>query len=165
LSALFTAAGIDLEDYELPSVIDVSADGKTILGTAVAPYHGAILAHGWYTPRTAVWIAHLPSVPQVVEADVPSAYEHVPGSDANSAPVLGKKKAIVRKSRLFVAGSARGDVTSVEYRVGNGAFQTATGTNLYRFQANLKPGRNLVTIRATGPGGTSDSVTFTATRR
>jgi hypothetical protein len=47
-------------------------------------------------------------------------------------------------------------VTGVTYQVGSGPKKPAAGTNSWSFTAKLlKPGRNIITIRATGASGTA----------
>jgi probable HAF family extracellular repeat protein len=166
LAALLTAAGIDLGDLHLDSAIALSADGSTILGTGSYPL-GVVLAFDITTPRTVVWLAHLPVVPEVPEVDVPSAYLPAPPFTTSSLapPVIGKPKIALRNSRLFARAVARGAVTKVSYRVGdNGSFKTAVGTNSWRFTARLAPGRNSVSIIAQGPGGDSAPAKLIVTR-
>ncbi len=65
-----------------------------------------------------------------------------------------------------VRGSSSGPVSKVTYRVGNrGPFKTAKGTTNWSFKAQLKPGKNLVTVIAQGPGGTSVPKTVSITRK
>lgn len=64
-----------------------------------------------------------------------------------------------------VRGKAAGQVSSVTYRVGkSGAFRKASGTAGWSFNARLKPGKNVITVVAEGPGGSSAPKKVTITR-
>lgn len=66
------------------------------------------------------------------------------------------RKAVTRSSSVVVKGTTTGQVTRVRYRVGNsGSIRRAVGTSQWTFRATLKPGKNLITVIAEGPGGTS----------
>jgi uncharacterized membrane protein len=170
LGALLRAAGADLQDFEPGNVIAISADGRTFLGWSSMPYRGMQLAFGHMTNRTAVWLAHLPEVPSIPQVDTSSAYQYVPPQETNPetipAPRLGKRKILLRGSRLLITGVARGNVTEVGYRIGkDGVFKTAAGTNFYRIVARATPGRTFVTIIARGPGGDSEPLNLVIGRR
>lgn len=65
-----------------------------------------------------------------------------------------------------IRGRASSPVTRVTGRVGTrGTFQNASGTTSWTYRARLKTGRNVITILARGPGGTSTPRTVTITRR
>lgn len=71
-----------------------------------------------------------------------------------------------RAASATVRGRATGPITKVTYRVGKrGPFKRARGTANWSFKANLKPGKNRITILAEGPGGTSRARTVNITRR
>ena len=66
------------------------------------------------------------------------------------------RKAVTLSSSVVVKGTTTGQVTRVRYRVGNsGPIRRAAGTSQWTFRATLKPGKNLITVIAEGPGGTS----------
>jgi DNA-binding beta-propeller fold protein YncE len=66
------------------------------------------------------------------------------------------RKAVTLSSSVVVKGTTTGQVTRVRYRVGNsGPIRRAVGTSQWTFRATLKPGKNLITVIAEGPGGTS----------
>jgi len=66
------------------------------------------------------------------------------------------RKAVTLSPSVSVKGTATGEVTRVRYRVGSsGPFRKATGKSQWAFKAILKPGKNLITVIAEGPGGTS----------
>ncbi|HEX7262283.1 MAG TPA: Ig-like domain-containing protein, partial [Luteolibacter sp.] len=61
----------------------------------------------------------------------------------------------VTKKKLTVKGTASDafGVSKVEYRIGTGPLQTATGTTNWQFTAKLKLGKNKITIIATDAVG------------
>jgi DNA-binding beta-propeller fold protein YncE len=66
------------------------------------------------------------------------------------------RKAVTLSPSVVVKGTTTGQVTRVRYRVGNsGPIRRAVGTSQWTFRATLKPGKNLITVIAEGPGGTS----------
>jgi len=66
------------------------------------------------------------------------------------------RKAVTLSPSVVVKGTTTGQVTRVRYRVGNsGPIRRAVGTSRWTFRATLKPGKNLITVIAEGPGGTS----------
>ncbi len=69
-------------------------------------------------------------------------------------------------STFSIKGTASGPVTKVTYRVGNrGPFKNAKGASSWSFKAKLKPGKNVITVIAEGPGGTSAAKKATITRK
>lgn len=70
-----------------------------------------------------------------------------------------------RSAAITVRGTTTGQTSKVEAKVGNGGFKSANGTANWSFRATLKKGRNTITARATGPGGTSASKTVRIKRR
>jgi len=70
------------------------------------------------------------------------------------------------ESQYTVLGRTTGQVSRVACRVGKaGPFRTAKGTANWSYRAKLKPGRNVVTVVAEGPGGSSASMSVTIRRR
>lgn len=78
-----------------------------------------------------------------------------------------RTRTAVTRSRLFtVAGTAFGQITTVTWRFGmNGPLKPASGTTGWTFKARLKKGRNLITVIATGPGGSSPAQSLVVTLR
>ncbi len=88
--------------------------------------------------------------------------------DPINAPglVLTTKTATTAAPSYLVKGKATGSITSVSYRVGkSGAFKKAAGTANWKFTAKLKPGKNEISVYATGPGGNSATKKITITRK
>lgn len=76
------------------------------------------------------------------------------------------RKATTTRGSYTVKGSTSGIVTSVSARVGKtGRFATAKGTTNWSYRARLKPGKNLVSAFATGPGGKSSPKSVKITRK
>lgn len=68
-------------------------------------------------------------------------------------------------SSFTIRGTSSGETSSVTYRVGNsGAFKGAKGSSSWNFKAKLKNGKNVITVIARGPGGSSVAKTVTITR-
>lgn len=59
------------------------------------------------------------------------------------------------KKKLQVSGTASDTygIARVQYRIGSGPLKTATGTTSWKFTANLKPGKNKITVVATDSVG------------
>jgi hypothetical protein len=75
------------------------------------------------------------------------------------APVVriaGKKSLVTTSSTLKVHGTATGSVTGVSYRIGKKT-RIAKGTSRWSFTSRLKPGRTVIFVTATGPGGNSSA--------
>lgn len=88
-------------------------------------------------------------------------------ASAANAPKLtlsGKKKRLALVGRAVIRGIATGEVTSVTYKLGKRT-RVARGTSAWKFVARLKPGRNVITVVAHGPGGDSAPVKVIAIRR
>jgi probable HAF family extracellular repeat protein len=84
-----------------------------------------------------------------------------------SAPVLsikGKRKRVTGKARLVLHGMATSSATSVTYKVGKKT-RRARGSANWKFTIRLKPGRNILTVIAHGPGGDSAPVKMIIIRR
>lgn len=78
---------------------------------------------------------------------------------------LKTKSGRTSASSFSVKGTASGQVTKVTWRVGNsGAFKNAKGAASWSFKAKLKRGKNVITVIAEGPGGTSAAKKLTITR-
>jgi hypothetical protein len=71
--------------------------------------------------------------------------------------IHGKKKVVTSKARLVIKGTITGRATEVTDRVGKkGAYRLAKYTGAdWTFTAKLKPGKNVITVIAQGPGGAS----------
>ena len=83
------------------------------------------------------------------------------------SPVLtiSTRSAATTNPTFRIRGKVTGQVTKVTYRVGKkGGFRRATGGARWSFTARLKPGKNLITVMAEGPGGTSAAKKVTITR-
>ncbi len=82
------------------------------------------------------------------------------------APVLTitTRTGTTTKPTAIITGKATGDVSGVTYKVGTKAGKAA-GTTNWRFTAKLKPGKNVISVVATGPGGNSASKKITITRK
>jgi sugar lactone lactonase YvrE len=82
------------------------------------------------------------------------------------ALTITTKAATVAKATLLISGKTTGTVTSVSYRVGTtGTFKKAVGTANWKFTANLKKGKNTISVFATGPGGVSTTRKLIITRK
>ncbi len=68
--------------------------------------------------------------------------------------IAGKKSLVTTSATLKVHGVASGNVTSVSYKIGKKT-RAAKGTTKWNFTAALKPGRTVISVTATGPGGDS----------
>jgi probable HAF family extracellular repeat protein len=82
------------------------------------------------------------------------------------APVVltKKKKITTNKAAINLVGTTSGETDSVSYRVGKGPVKTARGVQSWKIKVKLKPGKNLVTITASGYGGSSAPVKITIRR-
>jgi tripartite motif-containing protein 71 len=96
---------------------------------------------------------------------VDNAFDRVSVWQINDRPTLGPiggLKRTVRSTKARIAGNST-DATRVEFRVGNrGAFRRAklSGSLWSINLTDLRKGTNLVQVKATGPGGTSDPIQF-----
>lgn len=89
----------------------------------------------------------------------PSPYPSVtPAPNPPAATFVGKRAISTTKSKQKIKGKISGDATSVNYRVGNGKWQKAKGTSNWTITVMLKPGKNIITVIASGPGGSSKPV-------
>lgn len=73
--------------------------------------------------------------------------------------IKGKKRIVTKRSRVVLKGSATASrgLAHVEYKVQNFAVKKATGSSNWKIRTKLRPGRNLIQIRAvdtTGDGST-----------
>jgi hypothetical protein len=84
---------------------------------------------------------------------------------APSVELKGSKAIITTKAKITVRGTASGLLNSVNYRIGNHKAKPATGVAKWHFTVALKKGKNLITIVASGQGGTSKPVKLTVTRK
>jgi Galactose oxidase, central domain/Kelch motif len=89
-----------------------------------------------------------------------------PPTVAPTVKINGKKKITTIKPTLVIKGSTTGVVTEVTCRVDSkGDFKRAKGSaTVWKFTARLKPGKNKITVIATGPGGVSAPAKVTVTR-
>lgn len=79
---------------------------------------------------------------------------------------ISTRKTTTSSGTYSIKGTATGQTTKVTYRVGkSGPFKTAKGAASWSFKAKLKPGKNLITVVAEGPGGMSAAKTVTITRK
>ena len=62
---------------------------------------------------------------------------------------------VTKKPKLVIKGTASDTygISKVEYRIGKGPLKLATGTTAWSFKANLKKGKNTITIIATDVDG------------
>lgn len=78
---------------------------------------------------------------------------------ANQPPVVklgGKKKVTTSKDTFKVHGSAHdgdGSVRKVEVKVNKGPYRKAKGGAKWSFDAELKPGKNIILVRTTDAAG------------
>jgi len=77
--------------------------------------------------------------------------------------IAGKKSFVTTSARVKIHGAASGSVTSVSYRIGKKT-RAAHGTTKWSFTAALKSGRNVIFVKATGPGGTSPAKSLVVRR-
>ncbi|MEO5915267.1 MAG: hypothetical protein ABIS50_13615 [Luteolibacter sp.] len=86
---------------------------------------------------------------------------------APTVKITGKKTVETDKSVLLIKGTTTGKATSVSYRIGEkGSFKAAKGTPAkWKFNAALKPGKNVIYVLAKGPGGQSKLAKVTVTRK
>jgi len=77
----------------------------------------------------------------------------------------GKSTVTTSKPTLMVKGFASGGITSLTYRVGNQKWATARASNRWSFLVRLKPGKNVITVIARGPGGKSKPLKIVIIRR
>jgi Bacterial Ig domain len=72
-----------------------------------------------------------------------------------------------KAARLNLSGEASDNVgvSSVRFRVNNGAFQNAKGTNRWSLSTKLRKGKNTITIVVTDTSGNSSSVAFSVKRK
>jgi|GEM_PF-606480 len=126
ITALLTAAGIDLSGWTLAIAYGVSADGTTIVGT------------GTHNGNLEGWVATFK--PDSVPAP------------ASAVTVSGKKKIIVTKAKLTLKGTSANAV-KVEVKVGRAAYKPARGVASWTFVARLAPGTNKILVRAVNAAG------------
>ena len=62
---------------------------------------------------------------------------------------------VTKKPKLVIKGTASDayGISKVEYRIGKGPLKLATGTTAWSFKANLKKGKNTLTVIATDVDG------------
>jgi len=167
IADLLTASGVDLAGQNLLSATGISADGTTIIGFGRdASYSGQ------------GWIATLTTIPNLPISTPAGTSEPTFNPAARPlASISGRNAHLTNKTSLEINGRAEGAVTQVAYWV-NKASQpgspssssqplppdVAKGTNSWRFTARLKPGRNVITVIARGPGGNSAPAQVIVTR-
>jgi len=92
----------------------------------------------------------------------------LPGGSDTKAPTLaalGRTKLTTARARLTLRGTATA-ATRVEFRLPRGKFLPAKGSpESWSLSARLQPGRNVILVRATGPGGSSRPLKFIVNRR
>jgi len=84
--------------------------------------------------------------------------------NAPTLAVAGKKKITTSKAKIALKGTASGAVTSVTAKFGRKTL-SVNGTTSWKLTLALKPGKNIVTIVAHGPGGGSVPVKVVVIRR
>lgn len=111
-----------------------------------------------------------PSASSAVVLTTVSAKINTLTSPLTSAPTIrftgrnaGKSTIRTTNPKLRFQGRATSKVSRVFYRAGS-TKRRASGTNSWRFTANLKPGRNVITVTARGPGGNSKPIRVTVIR-
>ena len=72
--------------------------------------------------------------------------------------------AVLGRASVIVTGIVAADITNLSYTLNGAEKQTTTAGNRFSFTANLKPGTNTLSVRATGPQGATTE-TLTLTRR
>jgi len=128
---LVSVHGVDPGSWILTTASDLSADGTVVIGT------GTNTVGNTEAFRITGLLADPPTV-----------------------TVKGREKFTTSKAKQSLRGTADDDrdVARVEVRVGKkGAFAPADGTLEWKFKASLKPGRNIVTIRAIDTQGKASS--------
>ncbi len=100
------------------------------------------------------------------DGNVPPTPTPSPTPSIPTAKLMGKKKITTDKSSYTIKGTATGTVTNVSYRVGSkGNYKKAKGTNKWSFTAKLKPGKNLISVIISSPGGDAKPLKITVTRK
>jgi Bacterial Ig domain len=96
-------------------------------------------------------ILRFPSGPDVEPQLPPVAND----TTAPTLSVLSKFSKSTKKGSIVVKGSASdvSGVKSVQFKVGKGPLQTATGTTSWQSKAKLKKGENMITFNATDNAG------------
>lgn len=152
LSDLLRESGLDLTSWTLQRLTGLSADGATFVGEGhFHPPGGKVepsvrTRNGWLATNIAGRALKAPSP------------RPTPATLVVPPPVLAEKRTVTHGSEnsVIVRGTARGDVTRILYRVEAGrSFRVATGTRDWRFSVVLRPGANVLTVVAEGPGGKS----------
>jgi hypothetical protein len=96
-------------------------------------------------------------------------YKEVTLSLDQSVPTLTvtglKDNSTVKKSKLKISGTSTDSsgISKVEVRVNGGAWQTATGTSAWTYNATLKSGKNIIDIKTTDKAGNVVTKTETVT--
>ncbi|MGH8047858.1 MAG: hypothetical protein ACREKL_11480 [Chthoniobacterales bacterium] len=85
-------------------------------------------------------------------------------SETASVAIKGKKKIKTTAAIRIVKGTSIA-AEKVEVRVGTHRYKKAVGTATWTFTAKLKPGRNKISVRATGANGIASPVTKIAITR
>lgn len=84
--------------------------------------------------------------------------------EAPRLTVKGKRKRVSTGDQTVIRGIATGEVTSVTCKLGKRT-RIAKGTSAWKFLPRLKPGRNVLTVTAHGPGGDSAPVKVIVIRK
>ena len=79
--------------------------------------------------------------------------------------ILGAINPVTSASHIIIRGTASSGVKDISGRVGTGPFKHAAGTTHWHFLAKLEPGKNKITIRASGLGSASTTAQLTVTRK
>jgi hypothetical protein len=89
-----------------------------------------------------------------------------PAPQPTPAPTVrinGKATVHTQKASYVVKGKAGGDITRVNWQIGN-RHGKAAGKASWHFTAKLKIGRNVIKVTAVGPGGDSKPAKVTIIR-
>jgi DNA-binding beta-propeller fold protein YncE len=88
-----------------------------------------------------------------------------PTSEAPTIRASGKTRFRTSRKHIVLRGAAT-SAEAVKFKAGKGRFRPAKGSAAHwKIPLRLKPGRTVVKVRATGPGGTSEVLRFLVTRR
>lgn len=80
--------------------------------------------------------------------------------------VQGSRRITTSQPTRLIRGKTRGNTVLVAYRIGGkGRYKPASGTSSWRFVGRLKPGRNMVSVIASGPFGSSAPAQLIVRRR
>jgi len=145
LADLLQAQGVDLTGWQLVAATAISANGQTIVG------------YGWHHSKIEAWRATY----DPEESVTPTTSYILP-----EVSIAGKKLLVTSRLKLRVSGHASGPVTKILQRTGNhGPYKNVIGTSGWHFIASLGLGKNIVSVIAIGPNGSSKPAKIVVWRR